>query len=149
MNLKLKIPKKCPVKWENLDFTDCDKKRYCTICKKNVFDFTSSTNEEIYITYKKNNGKLCGLLNRQQINHNSNRESFLSKKYYEILNSPKNWINTLSFLLINTALLLSSCVGDNDYRTTGEIKIERHEKDSLIINDSIKKQIKGDNQDKN
>ena len=71
--ITINIPKPCHENWESM--TPTDKGRHCAACKKNVFDFTSKTDEYIVKTFLENNN-VCGRFKPTQLN----KELVLSRK---------------------------------------------------------------------
>lgn len=63
--ITINIPKPCHENWESM--TPTDKGRHCTACQKNVFDFTSKTDEYIVKTFQENNN-VCGRFKPTQLN---------------------------------------------------------------------------------
>ncbi|HEX9979037.1 MAG TPA: carboxypeptidase-like regulatory domain-containing protein [Flavobacterium sp.] len=64
MNVKITIPKPCSANWNEM--TPVEKGRFCDSCSKKVFDFTSSSDEEI-IKQLTTDKKICGRFNDNQL----------------------------------------------------------------------------------
>lgn len=65
MNLEdLKIASPCSASWENM--TGDHRVRFCDLCKKNVYNFSSMTREEAERLIVSKEGKLCALLYRRR-----------------------------------------------------------------------------------
>ncbi|MFT5244261.1 MAG: hypothetical protein ACJA1H_002374 [Glaciecola sp.] len=71
--LNINIPKPCQEDWNQM--TPKQKGRHCTSCKKTVFDFTRSTDEQIVKTFLKEDN-VCGRFKSTQLN----RELVLNRK---------------------------------------------------------------------
>lgn len=56
---------KCNESWGNMKATNAG--RFCHSCKKNVFDLTNKSDEEIEKLYHENNGKMCGRIKSSQL----------------------------------------------------------------------------------
>lgn len=65
-NYILKIDTPCHQDWNSMTKTDIGK--YCSNCSKTVIDFTSLTDNEIIQIIDKKSDKLCGRLNKLQLN---------------------------------------------------------------------------------
>lgn len=84
--LRISIPKACHEKWSKM--SPNKQGRFCSICKKNVFDFTKTSDLEIINTLNENKN-LCGRFNNSQLNRNL--AVIKQKKYF--------WINTAASLI--------------------------------------------------
>jgi hypothetical protein len=62
----ISIPEPCHQSWEGM--TPLEKGRFCTSCQKQVFDFSTASDEEIIHTIETGTGKLCGRLQVNQMN---------------------------------------------------------------------------------
>lgn len=49
----------CHQNWDTM--TEAEKGRFCNKCSKIVYDFTSTSPEEFFNTYKENKGQVCGM----------------------------------------------------------------------------------------
>lgn len=65
--LKLAIHNPCYESWEKMSLSNNG--RFCSRCAKTVTDFTGMTEKEIFKTIQQSNGKLCGRLNKHQLDH--------------------------------------------------------------------------------
>jgi len=63
--INISIPQPCHENWQLM--TSLEKGRFCAACKKNVYDFTRSSDKEIAQAFKKQ-GNLCGRFNASQLN---------------------------------------------------------------------------------
>lgn len=75
--IKISIPEPCHEDWEKM--TPTQKGKFCGVCTKEVFDFTSNSDEEI-VKHFQQNGNVCGrfhisqldrklIVNRKKRNH--------------------------------------------------------------------------------
>ena len=62
----LKIDKPCSEDWTSMTTNNAGK--FCSHCSKNVIDFTILSDNEILKIIEKTEGKLCGRLNKSQLN---------------------------------------------------------------------------------
>nr|WP_321246709.1 carboxypeptidase-like regulatory domain-containing protein [uncultured Psychroserpens sp.] len=72
-SLNINIPEPCHEDWSKM--TPQQKGRHCTSCEKTVYDFTTSTDEQIVKTIL-NEAKICGRFKSTQLN----RELVLNRK---------------------------------------------------------------------
>jgi|GEM_PF-981629 len=61
-NIRLKF--NCPADWEAMDSVDGS--RFCTHCKKNVYDFTDAKRDEFLKILAENGGNVCGRYRLEQ-----------------------------------------------------------------------------------
>ena len=71
--ITIRIPEPCHEDWNQM--TTTDKGKFCSLCTKEVFDFTQVTDEEL-VKRVHNNEKICGRFKSSQIN----REMKLERK---------------------------------------------------------------------
>ena len=71
--ITIRIPEPCHEDWNQM--TPTDKGKFCSVCTKEVFDFTQVTDEEL-VKRVHNNEKICGRFKSSQIN----REMKLERK---------------------------------------------------------------------
>lgn len=64
-NYILTIDNPCTKSWVSM--TTIDKGKFCSNCSKNVVDFSSLTDNQIIRLIENSDGKLCGRLNRNQV----------------------------------------------------------------------------------
>lgn len=103
--ITIRIPEPCHEDWNQM--TPTDKGKFCSVCTKEVFDFTKVTDEEL-VKRVNNNEKICGRFKSSQLN----REMKLERKSGFSL-APM----AASFLLPFT-LFASSNKGDTKKNTT-------------------------------
>lgn len=92
--LTITIPAPCTEDWSRM--TPIEKGRHCALCKKSVYDFTTSSDESIIDTFKSNES-ICGRFNSNQLN----RELILSRKL------KTNYLSTISSLVFTLFSLTS------------------------------------------
>ena len=63
--ITIRIPEPCHEDWNQM--TSTDKGKFCSVCTKEVFDFTKVTDEEL-VKRVHNNEKICGRFKSSQIN---------------------------------------------------------------------------------
>ena len=64
-SLMLSIPNPCSENWNNM--TPQEKGRFCDTCQKCVVDFTALSDAAVLDYFNKNNGKICGLFHKRQL----------------------------------------------------------------------------------
>lgn len=72
----------CPENWEKMSSNDSGK--FCNKCSKSVVDFTNFSDKEIIEYFSKPQGKVCGRLNKSQIDRKYQliqKSSFLNRKW--------------------------------------------------------------------
>ncbi len=78
MNQKIRVslPEPCHENWSKM--TPNEKGRFCSVCQKNVFDFTKLSDLEIINTFNENSD-LCGRIKNSQLNRTltKQKKSFL------------------------------------------------------------------------
>ncbi len=62
----LNIPEPCHENWNEM--TPVEKGKHCTVCQKNVVDFSADTDEAILDFFKNYNGSTCGRFSEEQLN---------------------------------------------------------------------------------
>jgi hypothetical protein len=72
-SIAIQIPKPCHEDWQKM--TSTEKGRFCSVCTKEVIDFTSKTDEEL-VKLLYNSQNLCGRFKKSQLN----REVKLERK---------------------------------------------------------------------
>lgn len=72
-SIKISIPEPCHEDWAKMTATE--KGKFCDVCTKEVFDFTSKTDEEL-VKFVSKNKSACGRFNKSQLN----REVKLERK---------------------------------------------------------------------
>jgi len=72
--MNLHIPNPCHENWDAMH--PLEKGRFCDVCKKQVFDFTNATLNEVKQQYDKNNGDLCGRISAKLL-----QEQFVQAHY--------------------------------------------------------------------
>lgn len=65
-NYILKIDNPCNENWTLM--TTIEQGKYCSVCSKNLIDFTSLSDATIIGLIEKSNGKVCGRFNEKQLN---------------------------------------------------------------------------------
>ena len=82
-NIIISIKEPCNEDWNKMTTNKSGK--FCDLCNENVIDFTDLSDKEIVRIIKRNNGKLCGRFNTEQldrplaINSIENKHSFFAK----------------------------------------------------------------------
>jgi hypothetical protein len=56
--LKLRVASPCRAKWE--DMNGDERVRFCSLCKKNVYNLSSMTTDQVATLIQEKEGKLCG-----------------------------------------------------------------------------------------
>ncbi|GAB3718385.1 hypothetical protein GCM10027592_61280 [Spirosoma flavus] len=81
----LKINNPCTTSWNSM--TPSEQGKYCSICAKNVIDFTNLTDEEIISILQNQNSRICGRLEATQINRliKQKKRSRLNLKLYRLM----------------------------------------------------------------
>ncbi|OCA79837.1 hypothetical protein BBH99_05165 [Chryseobacterium contaminans] len=67
--MKITIPKPCHENWNNM--TTDEKGKFCSVCSKTVYDFTSFSDEELINTFDFNKD-ICGRFREDQLGINLN-----------------------------------------------------------------------------
>ena len=119
MNNLFSVPKPCHENWDAM--TPSEKGRFCSVCSKNVTDFTQMSNEEIVVYLRKNSGNgVCGRFRNDQLEEKvsiniPNRVLFSQTKFRNIF---------LLALLVTMGSTLFSCMGAvHTTTTTGDVAI--------------------------
>lgn len=120
--------------------SDFERGKFCSICSKNVTDFTKMKDDEIINFLNKSNESICARLNQSQMNR------FLS---IEKTDKIKHWNKiaaTIALMTISTANY-SNTNEDENFKTELNFNVLLDTKESIIAqtksNDSILKIIKG------
>lgn len=113
---KITIPKPCQENW--LEMTPLEQGRFCQLCQKNVFDFTTASDRKILEAYNKDQ-QLCGRFTTSQLN----RDLHIRKEKSSI------WVAATSAIVSFIGL------GTNEVQSQETIKVEQTDK--KVLNDSI------------
>lgn len=138
-NIQIAIENPCDkISWRAM--SDFERGKFCSICSKNVIDFTKMTDAEIVTFLNKSDESVCAKLNQSQMN----RILFIDKSY-----KIKHWnkiIATLALMAITT-VSYSNTVGSNNFITkiNKGIFLDSFENNvqGTVLTDSISKIIKG------
>lgn len=115
MNSHFSVPKPCHENWNAM--TPAEQGRFCSVCSKNVTDFTQMSNEEIVVYLRKNSSNgVCGRFRNDQLQQKiainiPNRVLYSQTKFRNIF---------LLALLVTMGSTLVSCMGKAT-TTTGEV----------------------------
>lgn len=99
--LKIIIAKPCHEDWDAMPVED--KGRFCSNCKKTIYDFSHLSDQDLYTFFKKNGTITCGRFHNSQLN----REIIPVKKKYGF-----------SFHIYKIAAMLALLIGKNSGATT-------------------------------
>ena len=116
---KITIPKPCQENW--LEMTPLEQGRFCQLCQKNVFDFTTASDREILEAYNKDQ-QLCGRFTTSQLN----RDLHIRKEKSSI------WVAATSAIVSFIGL------GTNEVQSQETIKVEQTDK--KVLTDSLTKE---------
>jgi len=137
--LKITIEKPCnKINWTNM--SDFERGKFCTICSKNVTDFSKMTDEEIVNYLNRSEESICARLNQSQMN----RILKINKT-----NKIKHWnkIAATLALMTLTTVSYSNTIEDNYFKTELNIRDLPDNKGNINTqissSDSITKIIKG------
>lgn len=134
---KLTIDNPCEQNWEAMKMDETG--RFCQHCSKSVIDFTQLTDKEIIKIIEQNSGKICGRLNKEQL------DKFITTK------EP---VNRSRFSKILAGLLLVG-IGKNavakdktiqtasEYVTQNSKSLEHSEATQKRLTDSLKNMLSG------
>lgn len=64
-NIQLSISKPCSEKWNEM--TPTEKGRFCSVCERNLIDFTDFSDDELLRFVKNNDDKICGRFTKNQL----------------------------------------------------------------------------------
>lgn len=108
----LKIPNQCPKKWNDLQFTNNAKEKYCNTCETVVIDFTSMSDEEIKSFFQSRTGiSVCGRIASSEGNKKIKKHhQYLLNLHSKIEDSyKKNILKPFYLFIISGLLLLTGC----------------------------------------
>lgn len=88
--MKLNITKPCAQDWDLMP--DVGKGRFCAVCKRNVRDFSNSSDEEIYDELI-SNANVCGKFNSSQIHTNIGLSALSKVAFGLFLGLTANFVN--------------------------------------------------------
>ncbi|MBC7865739.1 MAG: hypothetical protein IAF38_22390 [Bacteroidia bacterium] len=123
--MKLDIPKPCPEKWENMK--PVEEGAFCSVCSKNVIDFSQKTKSEIRLFFEKQEADTstptsakatagtCGRMKKTQILE-MNFDGFFQR--FRLWNLGRKIAVVVYFVF---GLGLFSCGSDND-QVSGEME---------------------------
>ncbi len=116
--IQISIPKPCHENWENM--APIEKGRFCASCKKNVHDFTNSSDREI-VAILKSEKSVCGHVRIDQLNRDL------------IIPTEKR-----NFWLAASAAIISFIgTGTNEALAQEPVKTEQHDTNSEIILEKV------------
>ncbi|MCG2420179.1 carboxypeptidase-like regulatory domain-containing protein [Aequorivita sp. F47161] len=103
-SITIRIPEPCHEDWAKM--TTTEKGKFCGVCTKEVFDFTSKTDEEV-VKFLSQNKNACGRLKKSQLNREVKLERKSGQSFAPIAasmllpltllsNNPKTETNSLS-----------------------------------------------------
>jgi CarboxypepD_reg-like domain len=146
--LILSIPNPCSENWNNM--IPQEKGRFCDTCQKCVVDFTAMTDAAVLDYFNKNNGKVCGRFDKQQLDRVLIINDKLFKKRFNIaasllLLSSLGFGNTVkheSIMPIKTqSFFVNSKVSKSQFKTSNELFFENRIKvNGNIFNDENPKE---------
>lgn len=76
--IELSIPKPCSEKWNEM--TPTEKGRFCSVCERNLIDFTHFSDDELLRFVKNNDDKICGRFTKNQLNRKIESTSISESK---------------------------------------------------------------------
>lgn len=76
--IQLSIPKPCSEKWNEM--TPIEKGRFCSVCERNLIDFTHFSDDELLSFVKNNNHKICGRFTKNQLDRKIESTSISENK---------------------------------------------------------------------
>jgi len=79
--LKITIQKPCAENWGNMK--PLEQGRFCSICEKQVLDFTKFSNQELINWFQKDTSNICGRLKPDQLNYSIVSKSTFSLKRFK------------------------------------------------------------------
>ncbi|MDO6440469.1 hypothetical protein Q4534_23795 [Cyclobacterium sp. 1_MG-2023] len=137
--LKISIEKPCnKINWTSM--SDYERGKFCSICSKNVMDFSKMTDEEIVNYLNGSEESICARLNQSQMNRNLNINKANKINHW-------NKIAATLALMTLTTVSYSNTNKDNYYKTELNIRDLPHNKGNFYTQissiDSIPNIIKG------
>ena len=117
LNPIIKIDKPCHEKWSNMSTTE--KGKFCSMCTKEVVDFTSSTNAEIAAHLSKAEGSVCGRLYSSQV---ITKPEITSVRYF--FNKARTYFAAFLAVMSVSALLSERADAQCRYPVKGKMKID-------------------------
>jgi hypothetical protein len=111
--IKLSIPKTCQEDWNKM--TNNSNGKFCSLCNKNVINFTEMSDEELknyFLHYQ--GASVCGRLRKEQIDMSPNLKRNKIQRYFINLHSQYSSIKPSFYKLLlvaflNLALVLFGC----------------------------------------
>jgi hypothetical protein len=80
-SFQLRIKNPCNQSWDAMKVLE--RERFCSLCSKNVIDFTQMSDKDMYSYFKNNTGNVCGKLNTRQLE--SHFEKPIQTKYRKLV----------------------------------------------------------------
>lgn len=65
MKYKITIPEPCHENWEQM--TETEKGKFCAVCQKNLTDFSTYSNQELFNELQSQKGRICGWFRADQL----------------------------------------------------------------------------------
>ena len=135
--IKLSINNPCCEDWNKM--TKNGEGRFCSLCQKNVIDFTSMSDEEIknyFLNYK--GASLCGRLKKEQLEPNqkkNNLQNYLINLYQQTKSKKPSLTRHFFLLFLSAGLFLGGCNNTDETEVQGEL-IPYEDIDTIPNNDN-------------